>query len=155
MKQVAEKAFGPRLEQYPTETYLTSRKQFQTHFLHANCRSYYTRREPPVLGTPPNCQIRTWRFVEKTFRETEYFLRSSVTPTIVCVSLLGGSQNKTWRKRKPPSNPQNHSSSVLNHPTHSLPRGERVLTIKYPLSVHNKKSIHDLIMIIERKISFQ
>ena len=36
----------------------------------------YELREPPVLGTPPNCQIRTWRFVEKTFRETEYFLQT-------------------------------------------------------------------------------
>jgi len=41
-----------------------------------------------------------------------------------------------------------------NHPTDSFPRVCGVLTIKYPLSVFNKNSIHDL-MIIERKISFQ
>jgi hypothetical protein len=41
-----------------------------------------------------------------------------------------------------------------NHPTDSFPRRGGFLTIKYPQSVLNKNSIHDL-MIIERKISFQ
>ena len=74
---------------------------------------YLKSREPPVLGTPPtivddqNLEVRG-----EDFQRNRILPRSSVTPTIVCVSLLAGSQNKTWRKRNPPSNPQNHSSSV-------------------------------------------
>ena len=47
---------------------------------------YYLGREPPVLGTPPSCQkIRTWRFVEKTFRPKKCFkLRFVMFQTKVC-----------------------------------------------------------------------
>ena len=40
---------------------------------------------PPV--PPPNCQIRTWRFVENTFRETKYFLQTKVCQVRVTVDL--------------------------------------------------------------------
>jgi len=37
----------------------------------------FSRQEPPVLGTPPNCpKIRTWRFAEKTLPEKKYFLET-------------------------------------------------------------------------------
>ena len=45
----------------------------------------FTRTSGPRY--PPNCQIRTWRFVEKTFRETEYFLQTKVCQVQVTVDL--------------------------------------------------------------------
>jgi len=49
---------------------------------------FFSIREPLVLGYPPNCQkIRTWRFVEKTFREKKYFLQSKVCHVRVTVDL--------------------------------------------------------------------
>jgi len=107
-------------------------------------RALFKAREPPVLGSPPNLIVRN--------SPHGGFLR------------WGDPKSRTWRKRNPPSNPQNRSilGVVLQGGDSSSRflvwkppnRLISVLTIKYPLSGFNKNSIHDL-MIIKRKIIFQ
>ena len=123
-----------------------------------------------LIWDPPNKETPPWGEGDGWYRPQHAGSKPSGTRGAIPLSSSnegGDPKSRTRRKRNPPANSQNRSilgvvlqgggsSSgflVWKPPNRFIPPGG-FLTIKYPLSVFNKNSIHDL-MIIERKISFQ